>query len=793
MNELQEPARGLKSAWDTAALVALACYGFFAPFSSAGVSISGMALVVLVLMSPRLLADARPWKEPVFMIGLSLWAWITVHTLVVTGANGAGGSAINHYHELVLAPLMFAVLLDERRRRVFFAGLTGGLLTVSLAYWFLALAPAQLPFAPELLHARRISAGFAIAFGAFLWLMHAKQSARPWVARTLAATFATTTLFAIDGRTGHVVLLALAAYAAWELAPLRWRHVMALGIPALLLIVAVLGSGAVRNRLHELRGLDQVASPPTQLDSTGIRIELARLAIDLAGQHGLAGVGYANYSKAHEEAALARYTGDPVRAAYLTESWVRTPNPHNEYFMQLLGGGAAALLMYLAWLGSTWRQGLRLGGPVGPMLSGAALAFGIGSLFNSLLLDFIEAHVYAGVLAALVAAGRKPLASAEPTSVLVIVTRQIGDVLLTTPLIHAIRQRWPHCRIDVLGFRGTLGMLAGNGDVHQSIESDPRRDWRGDLALLCRLWRRYDLAFVAEAGDRAHLIGWAAAPLRSGLVPEEGGSRWCKRASLDHTVQVAGDRGRVHVVMEKLALLAPWVGPASTNPKVVPPPGSPLPEELDAQLRPGAVVVHAPSMWDFKQWPLEHFASLVQQLLAEGRQVVLTGSASPRDRACISKLRILGEPPQLLEVAGRLGFRELVTLFGRAALYIGPDTSVSHLAAACGIPVVAVFGPTNPMRWAPWPHQAVRTVDWVPVAPVQRIGNVTLVQSTLPCVPCGLAGCDNHRHSRSDCLRAITPERVIEAARAALETTEPTRSQVTVATEIRRSVERPID
>lgn len=348
--------------------------------------------------------------------------------------------------------------------------------------------------------------------------------------------------------------------------------------------------------------------------------------------------------------------------------------------------------------------------------------------------------------------------------ILVIATRQIGDVLLTTPLIGAARERWPQAQIDVLGFAGTLGMLRGNADVHAVIDSPPRLGWRGFWSLVRRLWRRYDLALVTQPGDRAHLMGWIAAPCRSGIVPAHGGSNWWKKRMLDHVVTAAGDRGEVHVVAEKLSLLAPWLDQPPAQPRVVVPPAAPLPDDVLAQLRPGAVVLHAPSMWAYKQWPLDHFRVVAAELLARGRQVVLTGSKAARDQECIAALRDLAPSPQLLDVSGRLDFNQLVELFSRSALYIGPDTSVSHLAAAAGLPVVAIFGPTNPLRWAPWPARPEARALFERSALAQSVGNVTVVQSDLPCVPCGRAGCEDHLHSRSDCLMQISPQRVLKEA-----------------------------
>lgn len=354
--------------------------------------------------------------------------------------------------------------------------------------------------------------------------------------------------------------------------------------------------------------------------------------------------------------------------------------------------------------------------------------------------------------------------------IVVVVTRQIGDVLLTTPLVDAARRRWPEARVDVLGFEGTLGMLDGHPGVNEAIAMPARLGFAGARRWFSRLWRRYDLALVADAGDRAHLLGWVAARHRSGVLPEQGRSNWWKRRLLAHAVTAAGDRGTVHVVPEKLALLDRWDdGARAEVPAVRPPPPLPLPDDLDTAIPAGCVVVHAPSMWDYKQWPLPHFAAVVHGLVAAGRTIVLTGSGSDRDQACLARLREQVPPTaRVVDASGRLGFRQLVALFGRAALYIGPDTSVSHLAAACGLPVVAVFGPTNPMRWAPWPATG-EPVRWVRAADRQRAGNVTVLQAGLPCVPCGRAGCEDHRGSRSDCLPAIGPERVLAESLALLD------------------------
>ncbi len=114
-----------------------------------------------------------------------------------------------------------------------------------------------------------------------------------------------------------------------------------------------------------------------------------------------------------------------------------------------------------------------------------------------------------------------------------------------------------------------------------------------------------------------------------------------------------------------------------------------------------------------------------------------------------------------------LPWPDLAALIGGAALYVGPDTSVTHLAAATGTPTVALFGPTDPRLWGPWPASGLSQA-WEPSGTIQHRGNVWLVQNPQPCLPCQLEGCDRHIHSHSRCLDEMTAAQVLAAADAAL-------------------------
>jgi len=353
--------------------------------------------------------------------------------------------------------------------------------------------------------------------------------------------------------------------------------------------------------------------------------------------------------------------------------------------------------------------------------------------------------------------------------ILVIVPAQLGDVLITTPLIRAARRRWPHARIDVLGFAGTLELLRGNPDVTGLIEITRDKRLKAQLRQAASLWRRYDLAFVTRPTDRAHLFGLVAAPLRSGIAPAAGqpGSRW-KRWAMRHGFEW---REGEHFVMRKLALIAPWTALPDAV-ELVPPPAEPLPAEVASLLRRPRVVMHVPSSWTYKQWPVAHYRWLAERLVADGVQVVLTGSPSAQDRALVDAVRAAGAPPDVIDVSGRASLPQVRTLLEGSDAYVGPDASVTHLAAALDMPVVTVYGPSLPDAFGPWPQGHAPAQPWQRRAQRQQVRGIVMLQGEdLPgqrCVPCGRMGCDDHHGSRSHCLDTLAPERVLDELRRML-------------------------
>ena len=114
----------------------------------------------------------------------------------------------------------------------------------------------------------------------------------------------------------------------------------------------------------------------------------------------------------------------------------------------------------------------------------------------------------------------------EPRRVLVVVTRRIGDVLLTLPLVHSLKSAWPSARIDMLVFKGTEGVLAGNPDLDQVIVVPASQPAIESLRLVKRLRRRYDLALSTSPSDRPTLYAWLAGKSRIGVMASGAKHAW---------------------------------------------------------------------------------------------------------------------------------------------------------------------------------------------------------------------------------------------------------------------------
>ena len=350
------------------------------------------------------------------------------------------------------------------------------------------------------------------------------------------------------------------------------------------------------------------------------------------------------------------------------------------------------------------------------------------------------------------------------SKILLVRLRLIGDVVLTTPLIRALRRRYPAARLTYVVEAGAAQVVRGNRNLTDVVVVPRRRGFarvRDDIALARRLrGERFDVAIDLHGGPRAAWLAWSSgAPIRIGY--RMTGRSWM----YTHVVARPRDEAPRLTVVNQWDLLAP-LGLEPPDPVL-----DPLEMEADAtaagsvdrRLHAGGitaghpvVVIHVSAGNPFRRWPPESFEALVIALARRDptRRILLTSGPSDakaareiagRARATLGPLA--GAVPEI----GEFDLAELRALVARAAVYIGGDSGPLHIAGTTDTPIVALFGPTLAERSMPWrdPRWFAEAVD----------------AGSLECRPCRQREC---APGDFRCLTRITAEQVAAAAERAI-------------------------
>ena len=325
-----------------------------------------------------------------------------------------------------------------------------------------------------------------------------------------------------------------------------------------------------------------------------------------------------------------------------------------------------------------------------------------------------------------------------PPRVLIVRFHSMGGVLLTTPLIRAIRARHPSCDIMVLTERRYAPLVSANPHVTEVVETGRRR---GVRQLASHLRRQHFTHLLDLQRDARSLV------LR-GLVRGHWGLSQTDR--VQRLVMIRTKRNLYHEVLP----LPERFFAAARDLEVTPDTGPPelfLADEAVEQAKTWLEQAGVPSDSPFiamapgasratRRWPPEYFVNLVKKVTATGAYVVIVGGANESKLASEIALRA---GPHAASAAGALGLQATGGVLKRAAALIAGDTGLLHLGTAVGTPVVAIFGPT------------VRQFGWFPYQ-----AHASVVERDLACRPCssrGTAECPLKHHQ---CMKAIKPDDV---------------------------------
>jgi ADP-heptose:LPS heptosyltransferase len=356
-------------------------------------------------------------------------------------------------------------------------------------------------------------------------------------------------------------------------------------------------------------------------------------------------------------------------------------------------------------------------------------------------------------------------AAAPPRRILLLRLERIGDLLMSAAAIESVRAHAPGAAIDlVVGSwnRAIAERLQGIDRVETLdapwLARGAAAAGAGRLVSTAWSWRRraYDLAINFEGDIRSHaLIALGGARRRVGFAMAGGGPL---------LTDVVAHRIDRHTA-DNAAALVEAAFPAA-SPRDLPRAGGfrlDVPEAARRAARdllgphPRYIVVHASGGRAIKQWDVDRFAAATTAIARDlGATVVLSGA--PGDAAITGQVRAaLPADVAVVDLTGRPDLLVLAAVLEGARLVLTGDTGPMHLAAAVRAPVVAVFGPSMPVRYAPrdTAHRVVRIDLW--------------------CAPCNMIRkpperCQGHT---PDCLAGVTVDAVIAAARSLVAETGP--------------------
>jgi predicted lipopolysaccharide heptosyltransferase III len=334
--------------------------------------------------------------------------------------------------------------------------------------------------------------------------------------------------------------------------------------------------------------------------------------------------------------------------------------------------------------------------------------------------------------------------------VLVVRLRSIGDTVLATPSLHALRRFLPGARIDILLEDWVAPLLEGYGEIDRVVTVE--RKSNSSRLRAARLLRaeKYDVVYNLHGGSTAALMTRA-----TGARHRVGYAAYSYASLHNHAAPPSSalwGREKTHSAEQQLALMG-WTGVPVTDR-----PASRLAVTTDASARVSRrlreagfvedrdfALIHPAAAFDTKTWAAENFARVVEHLSERGLASIAV--AGPGEEKVISELRTHTRAP--IVSFTDLSLPELTALASRASLFVGNDSGVAHVAAAVGAASVVVFGSSNVAHWSPWTR-----------APFE------VVREEMPCAPCPGYTCNEF--DEPECIRRVSVERVTSAVERVL-------------------------
>jgi lipopolysaccharide heptosyltransferase I len=324
-----------------------------------------------------------------------------------------------------------------------------------------------------------------------------------------------------------------------------------------------------------------------------------------------------------------------------------------------------------------------------------------------------------------------------PHKILIVKPSSLGDVVHSLPVLNALAKCFPEAKIHWVIARGFEGLLEGHPMIHKLwvIKKDAWKKIRNARHTI----QEARLLFNQLKQERYDLVIDLQGLLRSGLITSATGSRVRigfrearEGSRVFYTDTVEGGK-YIHAV-DRYLKMARYVGCDESDIRFPFPPFQSASafhaSDVYAVLVPGA-------RWKTKRWPAAQFGRLASLL---NINTIIVGSKSDID---IADIIVSLSNGKAVSFAGKTELVDLIDIMRKAQFVVSNDSGPMHIAAALGVPVIAVFGPTDPARTGPFGE------------------GHTVIRSDLSCVPCFRRSCDDMK-----CMKSISADQVFEIIRS---------------------------
>ncbi len=326
----------------------------------------------------------------------------------------------------------------------------------------------------------------------------------------------------------------------------------------------------------------------------------------------------------------------------------------------------------------------------------------------------------------------------NPKKILIVQTAFIGDVIIITPLIKAVKKLYSNALLDVMVIPQTAGVLEHNPNINEIILFDKRKNkiisFIKTLLLLKK--NKYDVAITPHSSvTTALLLKYAKIKIRVGY------DRWSAAKHLTHKVPHPDG---IHKTVKNLSLLSLFTEKVFSNQTELFPTitmiekANNLLSEIKTKSN-KSVAIAPGSVWFTKKWPTEYYKILAEQLVENNFGVVLIGSKDEKE-ICDKVLPTKNG----INLAGDLSLLESAAVIKKCDLMICNDSGALHIANAMQTDVFAFFGPT------------VQSIGYFPFRK-----NDFVFEREMECRPCGSHGGKSCHLEHHECMKKITPKIVL--------------------------------